>query len=316
MRDDAPGTASDQETEPRPDADTSEAAEPEGGETAEAQGGETAEAQGGETAEAQGGETAEPQGGLWGKRGVRVAAGVAALLVAAGVVLGVTSALRGSVPADARIPVPPAKNNVVDSADVTLQQQLENIVHSSGQGVVAIGSARGADLGSGFVITRSGLVLASYHGLQGAGPLTARLVVSRKTYPATVVGSDPKANLVLLQLSGGTGFTPVRIGTTAGVHDGDRVASGGGAWSAKGLTVSFGGISAIGVPVSLDGQRLTGLLEVTSLGVPARELGGPVFNVSGQVLGLSVGQGSSGAGDGYVVPIDSALQVARQIAGQ
>ena len=71
------------------------------------------------------------------------------------------------------------------------------------------------------------------------------------------------------------------------------------------------------MPVTLDGQRLTGLLKVSSLSVPASELGGPLFNLSGQVLGLSIAYGSQrGIGDGYVVPIDSALQLARQIAGQ
>ena len=53
--------------------------------------------------------------------------------------------------------------------------------------------------------------------------------------------------------------------------------------------------------------------------VGARRAGpvaGPLFNLSGQVLGLSIGYGTSRAGDGYVVPIDSALRIARQIAGQ
>lgn len=71
------------------------------------------------------------------------------------------------------------------------------------------------------------------------------------------------------------------------------------------------------MPVTLAGQRLTGLLKVSSLSVPASELGGPLFNLSGQVLGLTVGDGThGGVGDGYVVPIDSALRLARQIAGQ
>ncbi len=51
-------------------------------------------------------------------------------------------------------------------------------------------------------------MLAAYHGLPGAGTLTARLVMSGKTYAARLVGSDQEANLALLQLSG-TGFTPV-----------------------------------------------------------------------------------------------------------
>ena len=256
-------------------------------------------------------------GGLWGKRGVRVAASITAALVATGIGLGVTSAVRGSVSADARIPLPPAKNTVfVEDDNGAGQDQQDSILQSSGHGVVSIRSAHGAALGSGFVITRSGFVLASYHGLRGAGPLTARVVMSGKTYPASLVGSDPEANLALLQLSGGTGFTPVAIGTTADVRRYDRVASAGGNWTARGLTLSTGAITGIGMPVTLDGKRLTGLLEVNSLAMPASELGGPLFNLSGQVLGLSIAYGTSRTGDGYVVPIDSALRIARQIACQ
>ncbi len=51
-------------------------------------------------------------GGLWGRRSIRIAASLAAAVLAAGIVLGVTNAVRGSVPADARIPFPPAKNAV------------------------------------------------------------------------------------------------------------------------------------------------------------------------------------------------------------
>jgi S1-C subfamily serine protease len=254
--------------------------------------------------------------GLWGSRGVRVAACAAAALLAAGLGLGVTSAVRGSVPADARIPLPPAKSAVfVEDDNGAGQDQQDNILQSSAGGVVVIRSADGMALGSGFVITRSGFVLATDHGLASAGTLTARLAMSGRTYPARLVGSDPAANLALLQLSG-TGFTPVAIGTTAGLRVDDRVASAGGTWTARGLTLSTGAVTRIGVPVILSGQRLTGLLEVSSLAVPASELGGPLFNLSGQVLGLSVGHGTSGTGDGYVVPIGSALQVARQIAGQ
>ncbi len=168
------------------------------------------------------------------------------------------------------------------------------------------------------MITPSGLVLAAYHGLPGAGTVTARLVMSGKTYPARLVGSDPEANLALLQLSGGTGFTPVGIGTASGIRQGDRVASAGGTWTARGLLVTTGAITGIGVPVTVAGRELTGLLEVNSLAVPASELGGPLFNLSGQVLGLTIAYGTTHreVGDGYVVPIDSALQIARQIAGQ
>lgn len=250
----------------------------------------------------------------WKKRSVRVAASVAAALLAAGAAVGVTSALRGSsVPETARIPSAPAKDAVfVEDDDGAGQDQQENILQYSARGLVTLRSDHGTDVGSGFVITRSGYVLASYGGLHGAGALTARLVMSGKTYTAKLVGCDEKANLALLQLSG-TGFTAVKIGTAAGLNVNDRVAAAGGSWTAKGVQLSGGAITGTDVPVALDGQQLTGLLEDTALDVPATELGGPLFNLSGQVVGLSVGYRT---GTGYAVPIDSALELARRLAGQ
>jgi putative serine protease PepD len=253
-------------------------------------------------------------GRLWGKRSAWVAAVVTGALLAAGIGLGVTSAVHGSTPADALIPSTPAKDAVfVEDDNGAGQDQQESIVQYSAPGVVRIRSASGTDLGAGFVITRSGFVLASYSGLQGGGTLTARLVMSGKTYTARLVGADPEANLALLQLSG-TEFTPVAIGTAQGVQLNDRVASAGGTWTAEGILLTTGAITGLDVPVSLDGHQLTGMLEDSSLDVPASELGGPLFNLSGQVIGLSVGYYGTDAG--YVVPIDSALQLARQLAGQ
>ena len=81
-----------------------------------------------------------------------------------------------------------------------------------------------------------------------------------------------------------------------------------------GIMLTTGAVTGTDMPVKLDGHQLTGLLADSSLDVPASQLGGPLFNLSGQVIGLSIGHYGTDAG--YVVPIDSALQLARQLAGQ
>lgn len=169
------------------------------------------------------------------------------------------------------------------------------------------------------VITRSGYVLTAYSGLAGAGALKARFVMSGKSYQAHLVGSDPVANLALLQLTGGSDFQPVAIGTASDVKLNERVASAGGNGNARGILLNTGDIVGINLPATIDGHRLTGLLEVTSLGLPSAEVGGPLFNLSGQVLGVGIAAKAPhalGGDDGYAVPIDSALRIAREIAGQ
>jgi S1-C subfamily serine protease len=119
----------------------------------------------------------------------------------------------------------------------------------------------------------------------------------------------------LLQLSGGSAYPTVTIGTATDIHRGDTVISTGG--TGKGLLVSTGGVTATNVSATIGGNRLTGLIEVSSLGQPGGEVGGPLLNATSQVIGIAIasGPGRTG-GDGYVVPIDSALRIARQITGQ
>ena len=261
---------------------------------------------------------AEPaaSGGPLRGRGRIIGACAAVLVVAAGVAWGVTAMLHGSVPADAKIPVPPAKNPVfVADKRGAGQDQQSNVFKYSAAGVVSIEAANGSQLGSGVVITESGYVLTADQGQPSSGTLTVKLAESGKSYTATVVGVDADANLELLQLSG-TGFSPAQVGTSAGVGAHVQVASAGATPAAKGVTLTTGDITALGISASTsDGYRLTGLMEVNSLTAPDTEYGGPLFDLSGQVIGIAIGNGSSG-GTGYVVPINAALQTATQLAGQ
>lgn len=259
-----------------------------------------------------------PAPGIWQRRSFRIGASLTAVVVGLGIGFGVTAAIR-SPSAASRIPSAAAKNaSFVEDDNGAGQDQQGNILSSSAAGVVHIQAAGGASLGSGMVITRSGYVLTSYSGLEGAGALKARFVMSGKSYPAHLVGSDPVANLALLQLTGGSDFKPVMIGTASGLKLHDRVAAAGGNGANRGILLSTGGIVGINMPGTVDGHKLTGLLEVTSLDQPGDEVGGPLFNLSGQVLGVDIAARTPPTleGDGYAVPIDSALRIAQQIAGQ
>jgi hypothetical protein len=259
---------------------------------------------------------AAPAGGARRRRrGLLAGAVIAAVVVVAGGAWGVAAALHGSVPADAKIPVPPAKNPVftADKKGAGADQQL-NVQKYSAAGVVSI-EAAGTQVGSGFVITKSGYVLTADLGLPSSEKLTVKLAGSGKSYAATVVGTDTDAYLELLQLSG-TGFSPVKVGTSTGVSAHVQVASAGGVAAGKGMTLTTGDITALGVSASIPGgHRLTGLMAVNSLTSPDAEYGGPLFGLSGQVIGIAVGNGSS-TGSGYIVPIGAALQAATKLAGQ
>jgi S1-C subfamily serine protease len=244
-------------------------------------------------------------------KGFRIASYVAAACLSVGAGFGLANVIHHPSVA---VPAAPAKNDVfVEDYNGTGQDNQENVLTVTAPGVVEL-SADGKGVDAGVIITRSGLVLASDHDLTGT--LTATMAMTGKKYPGRVIGTDAVANIALLQLSGSTSFPDVKLGNSDDIRLGDQIGSVGATGTSKSVVLSTGDVIGINVPGSVNGHRLSGLLEVNSLDRPAQETGGPLVNLSGQVLGIGIAATDSGvAGSGYVVPIDAALAIARQIAG-
>jgi S1-C subfamily serine protease len=73
------------------------------------------------------------------------------------------------------------------------------------------------------VINPAGLVLTNNHVIAGSTKITATVVATGKTYPATVTGYDKAADVALIQLQGAAGLRTVPVGNSAPVRDGDPV---------------------------------------------------------------------------------------------
>ena len=62
------------------------------------------------------------------------------------------------------------------------------------------------------------------------------------------------------------------------------------------------------------GHQLTGLLQSSLQVLPGQETGGPLVNLSGQVVGIDVGGAGSGLhAKGFAIPVNRALAVAREL---
>ena len=254
-------------------------------------------------------------GGL--RQGRRLALGIGAAATAALVAFAAFAAAGGlSGPADASsvIPSPPRENKVfVEDDDGTGADSQANILSSAAPGLVHI-LAPATSAGLGVVLTRSGLVLTSAQGLQGARRLTVRVVLSGRSYPARLVGTDRSYGLSLLQIAGGRAFRPVAIGNSRYLSRGATVTAVGSAGLTRTFTLDIGNLTSGTGVLAAGGQRLTGLLVSTAQVVAGEETGGPLVNLSGQAIGINVaGTGSGLRHTGFAVPIDTALAVAKRI---
>lgn len=265
-----------------------------------------------------GSEHDQPDAGWWQRRR-RLAAGIGAAAAVALVAFGVVAAfggLSGSASASSVIPSPPAKNKFfVEDDDGTGADNQANIVKSVAPGLVHILSATGQSTGVGLILTPSGLVLTSDQVVRGAGKLSVRTVLAGRPYAARVLGTSAADDLALIQIEGAaTPFKTVAVGNSRYFAVGAAVTALGSEGIARGITLDLGNLDTHQSTLTVPGHRLTGLLQSSLQVVPGQGTGGPLVSLSGQVVGIDVGDAGSGLHvKGFAIPIDRALAVAKEL---
>jgi S1-C subfamily serine protease len=176
--------------------------------------------------------------------------------------------------------------------------------------------------GTGMVINADGLVLTNNHVIEDSTKITATVVSTGKTYPATVVGYDKTGDVALIQLQNVSGLTTAPVGDSASVKAGEAVVALGNAEGQGAITATAGQVTALNqtVTASDDGgsttsETLTGMIQTNADIVPG-DSGGPLASSAG-VIGMDTA-GNDASSDqpatGFAIPINTALSVARQIA--
>ncbi len=277
----------------------------------------TAEAQDPAQAPAEPTRTGATEG--WWPRRRRLAAGIAAATAAALVAFGIVAAvdgLSGRAPASSVIPSPPSKNKVfIEDDDGTGADNQANILMSVAPGLVHVLSASGRPTGVGVLLTSSGLVLTSDQVASGTGQLSVRTVLGGRPFKARLVGASAADDLALIQIEGAAKpFRPVAVGNSRYFAVGTAVTALGSDDVTRTITLDLGNLETHQGTLTVAGRQLTGLLQSRLQVLPSQETGGPLVNLSGQVVGVDVGGAGSGLhAKGFAVPIDRALVVAREL---
>lgn len=154
-------------------------------------------------------------------------------------------------------------------------------------------------LGSGFVINADGYVVTNNHVVERAQRILVRLADGRE-FAAQVVGRDPSTDLALLRLEGAKGIPTVTLGDSDQLEIGDWVVAIGNPFGLD-TSVTHGLISAR--------ERVIGMgpfddfIQTNALINPGNS-GGPLFDMHGDVVGVTTAIMSQGQGIGFAVPIN------------
>ena len=161
--------------------------------------------------------------------------------------------------------------------------------------------------GSGFILTEDGYVVTNYHVVENAASVTVT-TQSDESFRATVVGHDTTADMALLKVEA-QNLQAVTLGSSSELVIGDMVVAIGNPLGTLNATQTVGYISGINRQISTDNNYTTMLQ--TDAAINSGNSGGPLFNMKGEVIGITTakysGTSSSGAsieGIGFAIPID------------
>ncbi len=179
-------------------------------------------------------------------------------------------------------------------------------------------TVKGAAAGSGFVITADGYILTNYHVIDSANSITVTFV-DGTSYPATLVGGEEDNDIAVLKISA-TGLTPVVIGDSDNMLVGDQVFAIGNPLGELTFSLTGGYVSAVNRNITMSDGTVMNMIQ-TDTAINSGNSGGPLFNIYGEVIGITSAKYSSDStssaasieGLGFAIPINDVVDLAKDI---
>jgi serine protease Do len=164
-----------------------------------------------------------------------------------------------------------------------------------------------ASSGSGFIISEDGYIVTNHHVIESATTLTV-ITNNEEEYPAKVVGFDEGNDFAVIKIEA-TGLPCVKLGSSDDLIVGDMVAAIGNPLGEITTSLTVGYISVKDRDVTIQNSIINMLQTDTAIN-PGNS-GGPLFNMKGEVIGITTAKYSGSAVEsiGFAIPIDDVAQM-------
>lgn len=170
--------------------------------------------------------------------------------------------------------------------------------------------------GSGVIISKDGYIITNNHVVEGATSISVKTSDGTE-YAATLVGTDSKSDIGVIKVEADN-LTPATIGDSSTISVGDTAVVIGNPLGTLGGTVTNGIISATDREISINNETMN--LIQTNAAINSGNSGGGMFDANGNLIGIvnakDSGTTSSGTtieGLGFAIPINDAMNVAKQL---
>lgn len=177
-------------------------------------------------------------------------------------------------------------------------------------------TTEGTASGSGFILTDNGFVATNYHVIEDATAVTVS-THSGEHYTAKVVGSDSTIDLAVLKIEA-ENLPAVILGSSEDLAIGDMVVAIGNPLGELAATQTVGYVSGKNREVTTNKTAIS--MIQTDAAINPGNSGGPLFNMKGEVVGITTakysGTTSGGAtieGIGFAIPMDDITNIIQDL---
>ena len=177
-------------------------------------------------------------------------------------------------------------------------------------------SAR-AVAGTGFIITPDGYIMTNYHVIESAQKSEHKIQVlfkDKSSFEAKIVGFDEDNDVAVLKIDA-SDLSPVSIGNSDDIAVGDSVFAIGNPLGELDFSMTSGRVSALDRSITIERNGTAINMFQFDAAINSGNSGGPVYNESGEVIGIATAKvGSSGVeGLGFAIPINDAADIANEL---
>ncbi|HEY0142683.1 MAG TPA: Do family serine endopeptidase [Thermoanaerobaculia bacterium] len=172
--------------------------------------------------------------------------------------------------------------------------------------------------GTGFIISPDGYIITNNHVIEGATKVEVRYGSDEngdggRTVSATIVGRDPATDLALLKIDTGAQMPYIPLGDSDRLRKGDWAIAIGHPFQFEN-TLTVGVISAKGrsLGLSRQTQSFENFIQ-TDAAINFGNSGGPLLNISGEVIGINTAIRGGAQGLGFATPVNTAKTLLPQL---
>lgn len=167
---------------------------------------------------------------------------------------------------------------------------------------------RSRGVGTGCIVDKSGYIITNQHVIDNAEQVRIRLIDNTEV-SAEVVGADKATDIALLKISSNNNYSVMPLGNSNNLRIGETVVAIGNPYSYD-RSVTTGVVSATGRKVF---NTLYEDYIQTDAAINVGNSGGPLLNLSGELIGINTVIRADANGISFAIPINQIKQIISQL---